>query len=244
MITSIVNEKVKYLTKLMNSKKERDIEKLFIVEGEHLVEEAMNAQVVRELIISQDKFDHYVGIPKIYVTDEVMKKICDTITPQGIIALCEQSDITSFQTFDRLLILDDIQDPGNLGTIIRSCDAFNFDGIVMSQHTVDVYNPKVVRATQGAIFRVKMLRADIPSYIELLKSNEVLVYGTSLIGEELSQFSSNEKMAFILGNEGNGVKEELLRLTHNNLYIEMNGASESLNVAIAAAIIMYNFRKY
>lgn len=243
LLTSSKNERVKYYTKLMNSKKERDKEKLFIVEGEHLVKEADIANVVQEVVISDKKYDQYNHYTHYYVTDEIMNKICDTKTPQGIIAICKQQENKTFSSLNRLLLLDNIQDPGNLGTIIRSCDAFNFDGIVMNQHTVDVYNPKVVRATQGAIFRVPMIKKDLVSYIPYLKDNDVIVYGTSLNGENLSQIKSSKNMAFIMGNEGNGVSEVLLQSTHKNIYIEMNGKSESLNVAIAASIVMYNFRK-
>jgi len=243
ILTSSKNEKVKYYTKIMNSKRERDKEKLFIVEGIHLVEEAIKANVVEEIIISDNKYDYVGHDVRYYVTDEIMNKICNTVTPQGIIALCKQQDNLSFNSYNRLLLLDNIQDPGNLGTIIRSCDAFNFDGIIMNQHTVDVYNPKVVRATQGAIFRVPLMKKDFDSYIPYLKEMHIIIYGTALEGENLAEIRSSQNMAFIMGNEGNGISESFLKMTHKNIYIEMNGKSESLNVAIAASIIMYKFRK-
>ncbi len=243
MITSFQNEKVKYYKRLMNSKKERDKDKLFIVEGRHLVEEAIRANVVLEIMVSDKKYIENKNFKYIEVTEGIMKKICDTKSPQGIIALCKQNTFDSFKSNQRLLLIDDIQDPGNLGTILRSCDAFNFDGIVMNERTVDVYNPKVVRATQGAIFRVPMMKKDLIDYIPILREKGIKVYGTSLDGESLSHIGSCENMAFILGNEGNGVSNTLLQMTDKNIYIEMNGESESLNVSIAASIIMYIFRK-
>lgn len=242
-ITSLNNDRVKYYAKLLNSKKEREKEKFFVVEGDHLVEEAIKENVVKELLISDMNYDHYLNVDKIYVTQEIMKKICDTVTPQGIIALCSQKKMSDLTTLNRLLLLDDIQDPGNLGTIIRTADAFNFDGIVMSENTVDLYNPKVIRSTQGAIFRVKIIKTDLLQYVNKLISKGVLVYGTSLNGVNLSEILPRENMAFIMGNEGNGVSKELLDLVNDNVFIEMNGNSESLNVAIASSIIMYNFRK-
>lgn len=241
-ITSLNNDLVKYYKKLMNSKKERDQANLFIVEGEHLVAEAINENIVEEIMISDSNYDHFEGFRKIYVTVLIMKKICNTVSPQGVIALCRQKN-SKLTTFNRLLLLDDIQDPGNLGTIIRSADAFNFDGIIMSEHTTDVYSPKVIRATQGSLFRVNIMRTNLSSYMEYLKQKGVKVYGTSLEGENLSLLEKSEKMAFILGNEGNGVDKLILGQTDGNILIEMSGNSESLNVAIASAIIMYNFRK-
>jgi TrmH family RNA methyltransferase len=228
----------------MTSKKERDQEGLYVVEGEHLVYEALKENVVSELIISNNKYDLFTFDNKVYVTDDIMKKICDTVTPQGIIALCKQKQLKELKRYDRILLLDNIQDPGNLGTIIRSCVAFNFDGIVMGLNTVDVYNPKVVRSTQGAIFKVDLIKANLVDYIDYLKSMGVSIFGTSLDGTVLSNIKSQEKMAFIMGNEGNGVSIDLLSITDQNVLIEISEKSESLNVAVASSIIMYNFRKY
>ncbi len=242
MITSVRNDLVKYYVKLMTSKKERDKEGLFVVEGEHLVEEAIKANVVEEVMISDLKYENQFNVNYKYISNEVMNKICDTKTPQGVIALCRQQEAV-IKNFNRLILLDNIQDPGNLGTIIRTSDAFNFDGIIVNLSTVDIYNPKVIRSTQGAIFRKPIIKVDLKSYFSVLRNNNVLIYGTSLFGEPLSNIESSEKMAFILGNEGNGVSKELLDVTDKNIYIEMNGMSESLNVGVASAIIMYKFRK-
>jgi|SRR5690554_942570 len=242
MITSIKNDKVKYYTKLMTSKKERDKEGLFVVEGKHLVQEAYETGVIEEIIISDAKFDVFKHESCQYVTNDIMKKICNTMTPQGVIALCRQNNY-ELKSYNRLLLVDNIQDPGNLGTIIRSCDAFNFDGIILNLQTVDVYNPKVVRATQGAIFRIPILREDLKTFIDKIKKDNIQVFGTALDGVALSNINSSINMAFIVGNEGNGVSKGLLNITDNNIYIEMNGRSESLNVGVAASIIMYKFRK-
>lgn len=242
MITSLKNDLVKQYTKLVQSKKERDTLGLFVVEGEHLVSEAIKEGLIVEVLISDEKYKEYEKYQHQYVSKEVMEKICDTVTPQGIIGLCRKPNIGSLSNYNRVLLVDNIQDPGNLGTIIRTADAFNFDGIILNTETVDVYNPKVIRSTQGAILRVKILRKDLGEAISELKGLGVKVYGTSLTGTSLSSIKPEKHMAFILGNEAKGVNPEYLNMTDENILIEMSGKAESLNVAVASGIIMYYFR--
>ena len=146
---------------------------------------------------------------------------------------------------NRLLLLDRVQDPGNLGTLLRSAVAFGFDGVILGEGCVDVYNEKVIRSTQGAIFKIPIEFHDLKEYVPLLQSNDVKVYGTSLQnGKPLGEIEEKVKMAFILGNEGQGVSSELLSSTDGNIFIEMSQNIESLNVSIAGSIIMYHFRLY
>mgnify|MGYP003897956593 FL=1 len=243
MITSVKNELVKKYVKLMQSKKERDTLGLFVVEGEHLVQEAIRENLLVEVLISDKKYHAYEEYPHHYVSREVIEKICETVTPQGIIGLCHKPNSAKFNKYERLLLIDNIQDPGNMGTIIRTCDAFNYDGIIINTETVDVYNPKVVRSTQGALFRVNIIRKPLDEAINELKSLGVKVFGTSLNGKNLSSIKQEVQMAFILGNEAKGVNPKYINMTDGNILIEMSGKAESLNVAVAAGIIMYNFRK-
>jgi RNA methyltransferase, TrmH family len=242
IITSVQNAKVKQYVKLMNLKKERDLTNQFIVEGEHLVFEALRANLAIEVFVLEGS-NYPLEIEPIVVTKEVMNKICDTINPQGIIALCQQKK-TTLDSFKRILLLDDVRDPGNLGTILRSADAFGFDGLIVSPNTVDLYNPKVIRATQGAILRMKVLREELTTAINTLKEKGVHVYAADLEGQALSSIKPLEQMAFVMGNEAKGVSDSVLDCVDDTLTIEMTGSSESLNVSIAASIIMYQFRNY
>ena len=145
---------------------------------------------------------------------------------------------------DHLLILDEIQDPGNLGTIIRSAVAFNIDTIILSKNTVDLYNEKVLRATQGLIFSINIVRADLPEAIIALKKQNFKIYATKVNGgKTLKNIEKPAKFAIIMGNEGNGVSNSLLELCDDYLYIPMNGKCESLNVGVATSIILYELDK-
>lgn len=240
-ITSVQNKKVKEYVKLIKQKKARQSMQSFIVEGAHLVEEAIREGVALEVLVLEGQTISY-DVPTIEVTEEVMRKISDTKSPQGVIAKCRMIE-PAHNHFERILLLDDVNDPGNLGTILRSADAFGFDVVYLSDQTVDLYNPKVIRATQGAIFRVPTIRASLKTIIPELKQLGVKVFAADLGGIPLHKLSSQEKMAFVMGNEANGVSIEILNLVDESLTIEMTGASESLNVSVAASIIMYNFRK-
>lgn len=241
ILSSLQNPKVKDYCKLMKSKKERDQRGLFIVEGEHLVEEALKYGQVLEILVEENT-NFNLPIQPMMVTKAVMEKICDTETPQGIIALCQQKQ-GELNNVNRVLLLDDLNDPGNLGTIIRTADAFGFDAIIMSPNTVDLYNPKVVRATQGAIFRVNPLRQSLPEAILQLQNQGVKIYAADLKGTPLSMLPQEDKIAFVMGNEAQGISQAVKEVVDGSVTIEMAGETESLNVAIAAAIIMYNFRK-
>ena len=246
-IESNKNPQIKQWKKL-HTKKERDKTETFIIEGFHLVEEALKSDVIiRELIISET-----VDIPSSWnvdnlsitiVTEKIMKEISDTDTSQGIAAICEQYSARAEVNFTRLLLIDAVQDPGNLGTMIRTADAAGIDAVIIGEGSVDVYNSKVIRSTQGSIFHIPIVKGNLHDTIDQLKQNGTKVYGTSLKNAvDYKQAAAEESFAILVGNEGNGVNPELLVKTDQNLYIPIYGKSESLNVAVAAGILLYHLR--
>lgn len=240
-ITSINNEYIKYLLKLKD-KKNRNIEQKFIVEGFHLVEEAYKTNMLLEILVIEDN-NNYPDINKIIVNKAIIEKLSTTKNPQEIIGICK---INNNQTIkgNKLLLLDNINDPGNMGTLLRSSLGFGIETIVISNDSVDVYNEKVIRASQGAIFNVNIVYSNLSDIVEELKRKEIKIIGTSLKSSyNLKEIKTYDKYAIILGNEANGVKEELLEKTDINVRIEMNEKLESLNVAVAGSIIMYYLNK-
>jgi len=237
MITSVDNKKIKEISKL-NNKKYRKESGLFIIEGEHLVEEAYK----HNLLLSVYSL-YETNYPNSEIVSElVMKKISNLDSIPNIIGVCkfkEESELGN-----KILILDGIQDPGNLGTIIRSAVAFSIDTVVLSNDTVDLYNSKVLRATQGMIFNINIISRDLFDFILKLKENNYKIYSTNVVnGIELKNIEFEEKCAIIMGSEGNGVKKEIQDMSDENIYINMNSLCESLNVGVAASIILYELNK-
>ena len=235
MITSLANSKVKEWTKLKD-KKYRDETNTFLVESEHLVDEAIKRGVVKELIsLENTKYQD-----TIIVSYEVMKKITNQVTPPNVCAVCNK--LKCEEVKERALLLDDISDPGNLGTIIRSAVAFGFKNIVLSLHSVDVYNPKVIRSSEGMIFHVNIIYSDL---IDFINSHSFLtIYGTSVKnGKKLNDLKFNKQVGIIIGNEGRGMSGDLKRFCNELIYIPMNSACESLNAGVSASIIMYEVSK-
>lgn len=238
--TSIENKKIKNIKKL-NMKKYRDELNEFLIEGEHLVNEAYKKGCLKELIL-EEGCEFSLPVNTIYVSFNVLKYISDLDNPPKIIGICHK--LKDKEIENKILILDDIQDPGNLGTIIRSCVAFNIDTIILSKKCVDLYNPKVLRATQGMIFNINIVIKDLLDIIPYLKENGYNIYGTKVNGgKSLKNVEKCEKFVIIMGNEGNGVKEEILNLCNDYIYIDMNKNCESLNVAVATSIILYELSK-
>ncbi|WP_281665716.1 TrmH family RNA methyltransferase [Gemella morbillorum] len=244
MITSVSNKKIKDLKKLKENKNIRKY-KQYLVEGKHLIEEALGSNVVEEIIISENFSDEsllscFTGEVTV-VSESVMKSITDTIATQGIIGVCgikeRKLDITKY---NKVLILDRIQDPGNLGTIIRTADAFAFDCIILGKGTTSIYGQKVIRSTQGSNFHIDCFEnIDIKHLI--LEMKEFNIYATSLKADKYLEQLDNitGRVAVIFGNEGSGVDEEILGEVNNLLKISMPGCAESLNVSIAAGIVMH-----
>ena len=249
IIESVKNPKVKQWKKL-HKKKEREATKTFLIEGFHLVEEALKIDsLVEDIIISENE-----TIPSNWKTDyvnlysvpsEVLKSISETETPQGIMAICrmQESFEKNISSDSKVLMLDNVQDPGNVGTMIRTAEAAGIDLIVLGDGCADIYNGKVIRSTQGAIFHLPIIQGSLNEWIEKCKNKQIPVFGTALEnGINYTQIHSPKSFALIVGNEGKGMAKDLLSQTDQNLYIPIYGKSESLNVGIAAGILMYYLR--
>lgn len=236
IITSLNNPTIKEISKLKN-KKYRDLTNTYLVEGEHLVEEAYKNNLLIKIILLEDTICNY-DIEKIYVTKEVMKKLTELDTPNKIIGIVKKN--TPLPIGNKILILDNIQDPGNLGTIIRSSVAFDIDTIVLSPNTVDIYNSKVIRSTQGMIFYTNIITLELKEFINEIKTKNYTIFGTNVRnGKNIKEITLPEKFALVLGNEGQGVSKEIESLCDDNIYIKMSSKCESLNVSVATSILLY-----
>ena len=239
LITSLNNDKIKELVKL-KTKKYRDDNNVFFVEGKDLCDEAYNSGLMREIYILDGKDDIYDGIPYYYITNEVMKKISDMPSITDYFAVVTKK--VEQKPGNRIIILDNIQDPGNLGTIIRSATAFNFDTIVLSHDTVDLYNPKVIRSTKGMLFNVNIIVRELTSYLEEL--DDYIIYGTDVNeGIDIRKETLKDKIAIIIGNEGRGISDNIRKYCQKFLYIDMENNCESLNAGVSASILMYEVYK-
>ena len=240
VITSLENERIKKLKKL-KQKKYRELTNSYLIEGKHLVFEAYQAQCL-DLLILVEGINLDLDVQTLYITKEIMKVLSDVETPPSIMGVCRKKEIESNE--NKLLLLDSIQDPGNLGTIIRSAVAFGIDKIYLGENSVDVYNPKTIRSSQGMIFKINIEQTNLLNLIFELKKDNISIIGTKVDGgNSLKTFEIPEKFAIIMGNEANGVSNEIFELCDKYLYIDMNKDCESLNVAVATSIILYEFSK-
>lgn len=237
-ICSLQNAKVKMWTSL-HKKRDRDKTGLFLIEGEHLIQEALKENIVETIITdSTSPFDFKNTV---VVTSQIMHKISENVSAVHLIAVCHKFE-KDVQKRNRILILDGVQDPGNVGTLIRTAVSFSFDVVYMSEDACDLYNDKTIRSTQGALFHIPVIRGNLVDLVQQLQSDGICVVATSL--EEsmtMSEIGEKESMAFILGNEGQGVSKILQNQADYRLRIEMHGF-ESLNVAVAGGIVMYQYR--
>ena len=233
MIESLNNEKIKYYTKL-NDKKYRKSEKLFIAAGEHLVTEALKKNIVKEILLLNGEENVYGDVT--YVTSDILKKVSDLTNYPKVLAICYIKDDLKIE--GNVVALDNIKDPGNLGTIIRSAVAFNYDTILLSEECVDVYNSKVVRATEGMLFNVNIVTCDLFSTLLKLKESGYKIYGTDVVNGESPAYESN-KHVLIIGSEAIGMSNSIREICDKNLYIKMNDKCESLNAGVSASILMY-----
>ena len=233
----ITNAELKNLKKLKD-KKYRRLQNLFLVEGIKLCEEVIksNFKIVHTLS-SNEKYKDYPNF--VLVGDEALKSIATTETPQDIICVCEIPTTQQSLPKGNSLILDNLQDPGNIGTLIRSAVAFDFKDIYFI-NTADIYSEKVIRGSMGAIFKVNAHVVD-KDYIKSNKNSICdLLIGTDLNSENLSSVDTTKKIGLIIGNEGNGVSKELLEITDKNVTLAMANNVESLNAGVAGSILMYN----
>ena len=221
-IESLQNSRIKEWCKL-KEKKYRDETNLFLIEGEHLIEEAKKQNRITTIISVKKDLE-----ADFYVTPEIMKKISQQVSKK-----LEEKPIGN-----RVLILDGLQDPGNLGTIIRSAVAFSFDTILLSDDSVDVYNDKTIRATEGMLFKINILRKNLMDVLSEMKDYQILVTDVKK-GKNIKEIKKGKKLALIIGNEGNGVKETTKAFANDFVKINMHQNCESLNAGVSASILMY-----
>lgn len=240
-ISSTSNPKIKQFAKY-KEKKYREMDQCFLIENEHLIGEAIQAKLLKTLLVLPENTYPVFDGEIIEVSEEVMHKLKSNVSIPKMIGVCHMKS-NKIELGTRIMLLDDVQDPGNAGTIIRTAYSFGFDSVILSNKSVDLYNEKLIRSTQGAFFHLPIIRGDLKDFIKKIKQENIPVLVTSLKdAKPLSTFPFYQKLALIFGNEGSGVREEILALADEKVYIEMN-RFESLNVAQAASICAYYFRK-
>ena len=250
-IESTQNALVKHWKKLVTQRKEREKSGEYIVEGFHLVEEALKHKDQILQIIVRDGVDLPLlwPIDDIVITqvnDAVATEIAETENSQGVFAHCKQRQVSEDEMYDwrKVLLVDAVQDPGNIGTMIRTADAAGIDAVILGKGCVDAFNPKTLRSAQGSHFHIPVVRGDLMEWIENLQQDGVRVYGTSL-EESISykEIEPSDAFALMVGNEGSGIHPQLLAKTDQNVIIPIFGGAESLNVAVATGILLYAFKK-
>ncbi|EAF1658941.1 RNA methyltransferase [Listeria monocytogenes] len=249
-IQSVKNDRVKTWKKLQ-TRKGRDKTGTYLVEGFHLVEEALRQDgLVLELLVSSG-----VSVPEEWlkgdydvfeISTEISHLISETMTEQGVFAVVATSEPGMMLLYGKkLLLVDAVQDPGNVGTLIRTADAAGYDCVVLGKGSADLYNPKVIRSTQGSHFHIPVIQADLFDWIANLEEEGVPVIGAVLDDQakSLNDMTKRDTLALMVGNEGNGISPELQDRLSEKVYIPIYGDSESLNVAVAAGILLYGLRK-
>ncbi len=250
IIESNSNKKIKELAALQRSKKERTQAGLFVLEGDRIIRDALATRkdLVDNVYVSVS-YASEKGVPTdnaVVVADSVLSHVCETVTDQGILATVREEPLLrneeELMTKDRVLVLEDIQDPGNLGTIIRTAEAAGIEAVIMSSGTADIFSPKVVRSTMGSILRVPFTYSpDIKKTVECLKKSGHVVYAAHLKGAaDMRKTTFEARRAIIIGNEGRGISDPVAELADIRVFIPMQGEVESLNAAVAAAILMYH----
>ena len=258
MIKSLSNERVRKVVSYIQKSKARKETNVFVIEGMMMLREAPVLQV-REAYVTEKFLDGASEEDKEIlwrygaetVTDEVMKKMADTRTPQGVLAVVSMYQYSEEEVLDGykemgiekplLLILENIQDPGNLGTMLRSSEGAGVTGVILSKGSADVYNPKVIRSTMGSIFRMPFMYVDnLPAFVEKLSERGIKTYAAHLKGKRnYDKFDYTKPTAFLIGNEGNGLSKETADAASEYVLIPMKGQVESMNAATSAAILTF-----
>lgn len=250
MITSSSNQQMKNITALIKKAKERRAQGLFVVEGKKMFTEIpsgwlRNVYVSESFLAEPEAKRLLSGTSYEVVSDAVFKNISDTQTPQGILSLVQmpQYELSSLIQGERthLLIVESVQDPGNLGTMVRTGEGAGITGIILNKTTVDLFHPKTIRSTMGSIYRVPYyITDDLARTIQELKRQQIRVYAAHLRGTmQYDEPSYVGGSAFLIGNEGNGLTDEIADLADAYIRIPMEGEVESLNAAVSAALLMY-----
>lgn len=247
-ITSTKNILIKKLHSLQKTKNQH-IGSDFLIEGRHIILEAMKFGALKALIVLENNWDKtdqskFTDVDIYLINKQISKKLSETTTPSGWFGICEKP-FFKIDFSNPVLILDNIQDPGNLGSLIRSASAFGFKTIINSPNSVSYYNSKVIRSTQGLFFNVNLITANLTDLVIQLKELDYCLLGTYLHNSNESQFiekikfNNSKKYALILGNESRGISDIFNSFISENVKVKMNPDVESLNVAIAGSIIMY-----
>lgn len=244
MIVSKDNSQIKHIRQL-NQKKYRDEYKEFVVEGTKIVQEAIEEnENIQLIVICEELLKKAIDTKNYkveYVNKSIFELISDTVTPQGILAVIKEKEPKEI-TSRVLFALDDIQDPGNMGTIIRTLDAAGIKDLIISKESADIYNPKVTRSTMGAIYRLNVTRENLKSKLLDLKEKGYKIVVTSLATDKYYyDIDYNEKMIIVIGNEGKGVSKEINEIADIKIKIPMLGKAESLNASIATGILAYEY---
>ncbi|MCI8300698.1 MAG: RNA methyltransferase [Lachnospiraceae bacterium] len=249
MITSTSNPQMKYIMQLNKKAKTRYEQRVFVVEGVKMCRETPKEQIEKiyvseRFMQTSDKAELWKKCAYEVVSERVFQGICDTKTPQGILCLVKMPQYELQDLLVKkahLLILEDIQDPGNLGTMLRTGEGAGITGVIMSRGTVDIFHPKVIRSTMGSLFRVPFYVAeDLSHTIHSIKEQGVTVYAAHLKGSlSYDKADYTDSCGFLIGNEGNGLSAEIASLADTYIRIPMQGKIESLNAATAAALLMY-----
>lgn len=252
MITSSDNKRIKNVISLLEKAKARREQDAFVIEGIKLFEEVPESRILEVFVAEsykgpRGKLDK---LPSEVVKDDVFKKMTDTLAPQGVLAVVrrehyELKDLLNKGNAPCFLVLETIQDPGNLGTIMRTAEGAGVAGVLMSSDTVDIYNPKTVRSTMGSIFRVPFVYCDdLTASVEELKASGVECYAAHLKGEKSCyDYNYAKPTAFFIGNEGNGLSDKMAAMADTYIRIPMEGRLESLNAGISAAILTYEAKR-
>ena len=250
-ISSVNNKTIKDLAKL-NKKKYREDTGMYIIEGFHLIEEALQAGRKFQYLLGTDealnKVEEYgVDLSSksvILINKAITRHLSSTKNSQEIFMVLKIDQPKEFPfNYGKWVLLDNLADPGNVGTIIRTADAAGFDGVVLSPESVDLYNPKTQRAMQGSQFHIELIKQDLTSVITTLKSYDIPVYASMLdkSAKELPDFEKVPQLGLVIGNEAHGVSDFIAKLSDEKLYIPIKGQAESLNAAVAAGIMIYHF---
>lgn len=256
MITSTSNVQIKQIVALLKKSKERKEKKSFVVEGRKMFEEICQdtSRVVKAYFSESYVKEYYDGkeLPKVpyeVVADSVFDAMAETVTPQGVLAIVKMPEYSLDEMVAEagsLVLLENLRDPGNLGTIIRTAEAAGVSGVILSKESVDIYNPKVIRSTMGAVYRVPFLYVeDFTELLKTLREQKVRLLAAHLKGQKtFDKADYSGKVGILIGNEANGLSEEASELAEEKVLIPMAGSVESLNAAVAAALLMYEaFRK-
>lgn len=250
-ISSTKNEKIKELVKLQTAKGRKKAG-MYLLEGEHLVEEAIKERAqIKLIVVTSNRLEDYenllaqTDVQVLVVSQDVFHKLSMTETTQGILAVVEIVKQEILPHKGRLIVLDAVQDPGNLGTIVRTADAAGFDAVILGTGTVDLYNDKVLRSMQGSHFHIPVFQANLQEYLPILKDKRVQVTVTALHrdSKDYTILQGATDVAIVVGNEGQGVSSDVIEIADVVVTIPMFGKAESLNVAIASALLMYKTKE-